>query len=330
MSDHTSVTTPSRRPPYAAVLAVPLLTAVVLLLFAWPASRLEPRHLPVGVAGPPQAARAIEQRLDARSGAFDIHRYADEAAARTAIEDRDIYGALVATPSRSEILVATGASATVAQMIVQAAGEQSGPGAPRVRDVVPAAKHDPRGTGLSSAVLPLVLAGILAGLVATFLSRSLPARAALVTVASVLTGLAAVAIAQPWLGVLEHNWLASWGVFSLVVLSIGSVVTGFEALLGPAGAALGSLTMMIVGNPFSAVSSAPEMLPTPVGAIGQFLPPGAGGNLLRSTAFFDGAAAGAHAAVLAAWVLTGMLALAAAAVLRRDVVVTVPQPVTVP
>jgi hypothetical protein len=320
-----------RRPPYATVLAVPWLASLVLVLFAWPASRLEPRDLPVGVAGPAQATRAIVQHLDAREGAFEIHHYAGEAAARSAIKDRDIYGAFIVTRSGPEVLVATGASAAVAQMIEQAArGQQPGRAESRVLDVVPAAKDDPRGTGLSSAVLPLVLAGILVGLAVTFLSRTLAARAALVTVASVLTGLAAAAIAQSWLGILEQNWLATWGVFSLVVLSIGSVVTGFEALLGPAGAALGSLTMMIVGNPFAAVSSAPEMLPQPVGAIGQLLPPGAGGNLLRSTAFFDGAGAGAHAAVLAAWVLAGMLALTAAAVRHRQVALATAQPVTVP
>ena len=41
--------------------------------------------------------------------------------------------------------------------------------------------------------------------------------------------------------------------------------------------------MVLVGNPFSGVGSAPELLPQPVGGIGQLMPPGAGGNLLRST-----------------------------------------------
>jgi hypothetical protein len=73
--------------------------------------------------------------------------------------------------------------------------------------------------------------------------------------------------------------------------------------------------MIFVGNPFSAVGSAPELLPQPVGAIGQLMPPGAGGNLLRSTGFFDGAGGGTHLIVLGAWALTG-LALIAAGTLR--------------
>ena len=57
--------------------------------------------------------------------------------------------------------------------------------------------------------------------------------------------------------------------------------------------------MVLIGNPFSGVGSAPELLPQPIGAIGQLMPPGAGGNLLRSTGFFDGA--GAPAATSPSW-----------------------------
>lgn len=77
-------------------------------------------------------------------------------------------------------------------------------------------------------------------------------------------------------------------------------------MLGLRGIGLGLLLMVFVANPLSGVGSAPELLPEPVGAIGQLMPPGAGGNLLRSTGFFDGAAAGERVAVLLAWVLGGL------------------------
>ena len=70
------------RPPAAAILVVPLVVAVVLTLFAWPSSRLEPRDLPIAVAGAPAAAEAIEHRLAVQEGAFDVHRYGTEAEAR--------------------------------------------------------------------------------------------------------------------------------------------------------------------------------------------------------------------------------------------------------
>jgi hypothetical protein len=95
--------------------------------------------------------------------------------------------------------------------------------------------------------------------------------------------------------------------------------------MGRAGILVAALTMVFVGNPFSAVATGPEMLPTPAGVIGQLLPPGAGGNLLRSTGFFDGAGVGEHVAVLAAWALAGFAALAVAALRRRRPVLT-PRP----
>ena len=121
-----------------------------------------------------------------------------------------------------------------------------------------------------------------------------------------LAGLAATAIVQSWLDVVSGDWLVNAAALSLTVLAIAATVAGGYALLGERGAILAALAMVLVGNPFSAVSSAPEMLPQPVGVIGQLLPPGAGANLLRSTGFFDGAAAGGHVAVLAAWALAGL------------------------
>ena len=318
MSHMDSPTDSHHRPPLAAILMIPVVVALALTLFAWPASRQDPRDLPVGVVGAGSGAQVLEQQLASREGAFEIHRYADLNAAREAIEDRDVYGAFVPTPAGLDVLVATGASVTVAQLLEQAAAEGRRAGTePRVADVVPGSKEDPRGAGLGASVLPLVLAGILVGLAAILMAPTLGLRLGLVTIGSVLAGFAAIVIAQWWLGVVESNWFANWAVLSLLVLSIGALVAGLEALIGTPGIALSALTMVLIGNPFSGVSTAPEMLPRPVGDIGQLLPPGAGGNLLRSTAFFDGADAGGHVVVLVAWVLVGLAALAAAAMRKR-------------
>lgn len=90
------------------------------------------------------------------------------------------------------------------------------------------------------------------------------------------------------------------------MLAIGSAVAGLAALFGPRGIGIGALLMVLLGNSFSGVTSAPQLLPEPVGAIGQWLPPGAGGSLLRSVAFFDGSAAGAAVLTLSLWSLAGL------------------------
>jgi hypothetical protein len=204
------------------------------------------------------------------------------------------------------VLTSSAASAAVAQMLTHAAAEM-GESTP-VADVVPAS---PRANALAASVLPLVLAGIVTGLMASAITRRPLGRAALVVAGSVLAGLAATAVVQGWLDVVEGDWVANAGALTLTVLAIAAVVTGLETLIGKAGAALAALTMILIGNPFSGVATAPEMLPQPVGAIGQLLPPGAGGNLVRSTGFFDGAGAWGHVAVLVAWALIGFAALAA-------------------
>ena len=285
---------------YARILVVPFAVAVLVALFAWPSARSEPRDLPLGVAGPAPAADVLEHRLAAEPGAFELHRYTDEAAARAAIEDREVYGAYVATPSGPKVLVASGASPVVAQSLTKAAEAQ---GARAVEDVVPIGHA---GAALGSCVLPLVLAGLLTGLLASLLAPPDGRRAALVAAGAILAGVAATAVVQSWLGVVEGSWAANAAALSLMVLAVASVIAGLHALLGERGVALGAVTMILIGNPFAAVASAPELLPSPVGGLGQLLPPGAGGNLLRSTSFFDGAGAGGHVAVLAAWALAGL------------------------
>ena len=171
--------TSHRRPPAAAILIIiPLVVALVLTLFAWPSSRLEPRDVPVGVVG----STAVERQLAARDGAFEIHRYADEAAAREAIEDRDVYGAFVVTPEGPKVLTATAASATVAQLLNHAAAEAKAP----VEDVVSASLAT---AGLAASVLPLVLAGIITGLAAAALGTGAMQRARLVVGGSIAAGL---------------------------------------------------------------------------------------------------------------------------------------------
>jgi hypothetical protein len=301
MTIHNHTKEDRRRPKVAAILIVPVVVAIVLTLFAWPNARLEPRDLPVGVVGPAPAMPADK---------FDVHRYADEGAARDAIEDREVYGAFVTGPGGPKVLTASAASPAVAQMLGHAAAEQQAP----VEDV---ASGGPRGAALASSVLPLVLAGILTGVLATVLASGALARAGLVLGGSLLAGLAATAIVQPWLDVVGGDWVANAAALSLTVAAIASVIAGLKALFGERGVALGALTMILVGNPFSGVGSAPELLPEPVGGLGQALPPGAGGNLLRSTGFFDGAAASGHVWVLAAWAVAGLALVFAAGARAR-------------
>jgi hypothetical protein len=311
-----------RRPPVGAVVA--LLTAVLtvlLIAFAWPAARSEPRDLPVGVAGPAAVTSQVTAALDQNApGAFEVHDYADRAAAVAAIEDREVYGAIVPGPNGVEVLTASAGSPAVAQILTQLAGrlgQQTG-AAPTVTDVVPLPQDDPRGAGLAAGALPLVLGGIIAAVLLTRLVPSGSRRIAGALAFAVTGGLALTAVLQYWLGALEGSYWANSGVVALSIAATSVAILGLEWLLGPAGLGLGAVIMMLLGNPLSGLTSAPEMLPTGWGALGQLLPPGAAGSMLRSVSFFDGAAIGKPVIVLTSWLVAGLLLSALGAARARS------------
>ncbi len=319
----------------ATVLA-PVIVVLALVAFTWPAARLAPRDLPIGFAGP--AADVLTARLDAglagSSQAIDAHRYPDEAAARAAIEKREIYGAVIAGPGGVTILTASAASPVIAQLLPQtvaaamagtgdraaaapptAASGTTTPGASGVRvvDVVPTPAGDPRGAALVTSLLPLILAGmILAGLVTWTTQPGLTQIGILVT-ASIAVGLAAAGIVQGWLGILGGAWWADSLALASLVLAVAAFAAGLHALFGNYGYLSGAVLFVFVGNPWSGFTSAPEMLPRAVGTIGKLLPPGAGGSLLRSVAFFDGNGAGGRVLVLTGWAVAGVAGICAGA-----------------
>lgn len=315
----------------AVMVLIPTVVALALWAFAWPAARTAPRDLPIGVAGPATAVTAVERGLARHEGAFEVHRYEDGAAARAAVENRDVYGAVVVTPGGTELLTASAASTVVAGLLREAVTAQAPEGTTiPVTDVVAAPSGDPRGAVLAASLLPLALAGAAAGAVTTLLGLRGARAATALTGAAALAGIVGATLADTWLGALDGNWWAEAGVLGLTVLAIGSTLAGLAALIGKPGLGLGAVLIILLGNPFSGVASAPELLPTAAGRLGQWLPPGAGGSALRSVSSFDGAAAGGPLLVLALWTVAGLTATLLGARGRRTGPETAPTPAPTP
>lgn len=297
-----------QRPPLVAVIT--LLTAlltVLLIAFAWPAARSEPRDVPLAVVGPEAAVAQVTKGLEqAMPGGFELTAVPDRAAAVQKIEDRDVYGAIVLDPQQPEVLTASAGGPAVAQILTQLSTRLSPEAPAKVTDVVPLPADDPRGAGLAAGALPLVLGGIIAAALLTQLVRSGPKRMVGAVTFAITGGLALAAVLQFWLGSFEGSYLANSSVIALSIAAVSLTLLGLEWLLGRAGLALGAAVMMLLGNPLSGLTSAPEMLPSGWGALGQLLPPGAAGTALRSVSFFDGAGAGGPLVVLACWLLAGL------------------------
>jgi len=306
-----------RQPPpvaLAAVIGIVIVAFQALLvpLFAGPASHLAPRDLPVVVAGPAPATAAIVDRLrTAEPGGFDVGTVADAAAADQAIRDREAYAAFVVGPDGLALHTASGASPTVAALLTQAVQQLAPAGTTvNVVDVVPTDPDDPRGAGFASGFLPLALTSLLAGLAFALAVRRRGARLAGLVGYAALAGLVGAAVLQFWLGILPGTYLDNAGAIALLALAVSAATTGLGAVLGRVGLVLAALLIFLVGNALSGIPAAPELLPQPWGAFGQLLPIGAGGTLLRAVAYFDGAGATGAWFVLGAWAVAGLVLVA--------------------
>ncbi|KAA0024931.1 ABC transporter permease [Antrihabitans cavernicola] len=282
-----------------------------MIAFAWPAANIAPRHVPIGVAGSAEFVGQVTQKLDqVQPDAFDVTSYADPGQARSAIENREVYGAIVAGQPPT-VLTAPAGSTAVAQ-ILDTLGSQlgrahgvAGP-APTSTQVVALPAGDPRGIGFSAGSLPMVLGALLTGVVATLIFSTIAQRLTTLTLAAVVAGLGAAAVLGPWLGILPGGFAITAGALALGIFAGGATIVGFSSLLGQPGIGVGAALLMVLGNPFSGVTSAPELLPTGWGELGQWLPPGALGSLLRSVSYFDGEGSGKPLAILAGWAVLGV------------------------
>lgn len=296
----------------ALAAGVVTLLFVVAAAFAWPAANAGPRDVPVAVVAPPAVTEQIGAALEdgAGKGSLDLRPVADRTAAEEAIAEREVYGALILGPG-GEMLTASAASPAVAQLLAQLAANvpvQVG-GPLTVTDTVPLPESDPRGAGLASAVLPLVVAGILSGAASGLAVSGRGRQLSSLALLSGAAGLVLAAVSQLWLGGLVGSYWANSGVLALGVAAVGSVALGLVRLIGSPGLGATALVMVLLGSTLSGVQSAPEMLPSGWGTLGQLLPPGATGTALRSVAWFDGAGSGSAFLVLVSWMVSGLLLL---------------------
>ena len=314
LPSHTHHAAPTHEPPAALRAAglVAVLTVVIALVaiaFALPAARSKPHDVPIGAAGPQAASGQVAGLLEQNApGAFEITYYPGEAALRDAIRNRDVYGGISFGPQGRTLLIATGASPTVAQLLSQVGNgiAQHGGVQLKTEDVAPPTTDDPRGAGIAASALPITLAGLLPAIaLVLLLRREVWTRFVAVVVFAGLAGVTIAALLRFVLGSIDANF---WGVacgLTLGVLASGLSMLGLGSLFGRAGLVAGALIALLLGNPLSGLTSAPELLPSGWGAFGQWLPQGANATLLRSTAFFDGAGATMAIVVLTCWVLAG-------------------------
>jgi hypothetical protein len=323
----------------ALPIGLALIVSTLLLAFAWPAVTADVRALPIAVAGPAeQVAHVVDGLEQNRPGAFEVVAVDDRDAAVELIETRDVYGAIV-LGAEPEVLTASAASPAAAQLLTALAAQLSAqlnaaavaqgialpaPIVVTTTDVVALPDTDPRGVGLISASFPMVLGGLIAGSALSLLIVGMWRRMAALGAFAIVAGLSLAGILQGLFGAFDGNYLVNSAAIALALAAIGAVVVGVTSLVGRSGIVLSVVLFVLFANPLSAATQPAEFILAPWGAIGQWMPPGAGATLLRDVSYFPAADASFAWLVLAGWAVAGiaLAAVSSLAVTKRTSVPT--------
>jgi hypothetical protein len=294
------------------VASMVLIQLLLVLMFAWPASRSGPHGLPVAVSGPASVTRSISTQLaGGRSGALDVTVVSSAGAARRSVLDRSNYGAVVFGPDSVTVYVASAAGpAVAAQLSTQlvAALKSASPAISTVVvDLAPSPRRDPSGAGLTLSLIPFCVTSVLLGSVVGLFVRRRRYRYAALAAFSLAAGVLSTLGVQTALGVMFGSWSANASVLALAALALSAPAAGLASTLRAPGAAVALLVLFFGGFAFSGATSAWQFVPAPWGRIDQAFPVGALSTTQRSVAFFNGAHSSGGLLVLSTWSIAGLV-----------------------
>jgi hypothetical protein len=298
----------ARMETYVAPLVAGLLALVTLIGLIGPAIQSPaPHDIPVGIVGAPQLAAQFEANAP---GAFDITTYESEAAARAAIDSRDIDGALVVAPGGPRLIIA-GAAGDGATGVITGAftnAFQAQGQALTVETVHPFAAGDPHGLILFFVVLAV--------LVSTLIAQALVGLRRGLRFITRMSLVAAFAFLAAAVGMGLATWIAGdygpgfWTAMALVGLgsaAIGAVVAGSASLLGRPGIALAALIVVLLDLVCSGGPIGSQLLPDAYRWLAPGMPAGQLYSAMRSALYFDNAGLSEPVGVLSFWLLGGVV-----------------------
>jgi hypothetical protein len=280
----------------------------------------QPHKVPFGVAGSSKLAAVVGKQFSLRT-----KTYADESAARRAIDRRTIYGALITNPSATTLLVAPAASNGVATALTTAFTKVAAATGQKLTVVQVHRLPDGDRVGIVPflVAMALVIGGYLSATMATTIGATITVRrrAPILAGVAVIGALVTSLLAGPLLGAIPTgHFLELWGIFTFLMLAVVFAAAALQTVFGAIGTLIVIVVFVIFGAPAAGGSLARPFLPSFWGTIGPYLPPGAGTTAIRNTIYFGGNGIGQALLVLAAYLVAG------AAIVLRGRRPSTPQP----
>ncbi|MCL2735256.1 MAG: hypothetical protein FWD75_01320 [Propionibacteriaceae bacterium] len=177
-------------------------------------------------------------------------------------------------------------------------------------DIVPLSSGDANGVGMATAGIPLSVAALLAGILISLTIKGTGRRLGVLAGTAILGGLLATLVLDTWLGVYPGNFGLVFCGLTLSLLGTAGLFVGLNSLLGLRGFGLAGAITLLAAVPWAALAVPYQFLPAHLGAIGQWLIPGATGTLARTLGYFPNASTTTPWLILAGWaVITCLLIL---------------------
>ncbi|MBP3044499.1 hypothetical protein KKR91_12980 [Arthrobacter jiangjiafuii] len=292
-------------------LGLSVVLLALLMLFISPSLFSGPRDLGVGVVGTPDQVGTASRYLEDRSpGAFAVRSYDSDAELEQGIRDREIVGGFDLSGPKVEVYVASAGSTAISGTVSTSGAALAGSmrAEAEIVDVVPLPAADPTGVGIGGLAFPLVFGGIVP---AVAFRSMLPGRRGWIFAGllgfSVVGGFVVAGVLKYVFGSFDGAVLPVAASVALGISALALPLAGLHECFGGKGFTIAAMTMMFVGNPFAGIATSAQWLPSGVAVIGQLLPPGAAGTLVRSVAYFGGGGGAGAALTLAVWALLGIL-----------------------
>ena len=283
-----------RRRAMIAIIAALGACAVMQCLFAttYMSAEHAPKatNLPFGVTGSSPVLTAAEKTIS-----LSVTQYPNESAAKNAINQTTIWGALI-TSGTSNTLIVVPSISDLAPLDLAARFQDAAKATGQKLTVqqyapVPLAKKDPFGLVQGLMLIPLLIGGYMSStlLMAATGKAAGRWRAAQLAGFAIVAGLAVDLIVCYWLqGFPSSKFWIVWPICSLIIATVAFVAAILQKLIGAAGTLLTVIVMILLGNPSSGGATGVPYLPTFWRDLGPYLPPRNAYILLHHTIYFNG------------------------------------------